>query len=216
MAQCLLGSSSAASDVSVDITAISPASFDDLYSKLTEIVASTNFAVRFITDASTDSFLYDCSYYATIFSRKTTAVAKLINKDSPGQDVLVYGKKTDDSWTWSGPYWTNPPYEDGIEYMLDETFRLGYQVYGMFLSIDLDVGTDTYKVITLSDKIGDYYISVVLDFSYHVDRYLTEFNSINEFIEITYGDQIRIHYTTTGSHTVKLKLKYLKVKKLPA
>ncbi len=198
-------------DVFVDVTSIAVESFDDLTSKLTEIVSSTKFAVRYITDTSDSSFLEDCAYFSSIYSRNMTAVAELINHDNPGQDVRVYGKKSNNVWTWTGPYWTNPPYADGVEYMLAEHIGGKYQLFGMHLTITLNAGTNVYETIDLVDKIGNFAISEVIDFSYHVDDCLTEFNSINEFIEIFYGNDLTIHHTTTQTHTIRLKLKYIKV-----
>ena len=196
-------------DVFVDTTIVNVTSIEDLGTKFNTILESTNFAVRMIADGSSDSFLYDCRYFAIIFKRGSLALAKLFNQYNPGQDVYVYCEKTNGVLTWTGPYWTNPPYVSGEAYLLAERMEDNYDLYGMYLEIELDAAVNESKIIDLNDALGGKAIYKVVDFSYHVDNYLTEFNSVNEYIQIQYGSSIVISYSTTKSHTIYLKLKFI-------
>lgn len=195
-------------DLFVDVsTTLTFSSLDNAGTQLDAILDSTNFAVRYIIGSG---FLHDDIYFAMIFRKETSAVAKLFNYSYPGNDVYFYRLTWNGVATWFGPYWTNPPYVSGEAYLLAESDIKYYNVYGMYLEIPIDAAVDGSKTIYLNNALGGRPISKVVDFSYHVDNYLSEFNSVNENIEIRYGSNIVISYTTTKSHTIYLKLKFIK------
>ena len=184
---------------------------DELTTYLSDAIASNNYSIRFVADGTTEAFLNDSIYFVTIYKSSINAVAHMIS-DTSGQDIYMYGsyKGSTSTWSWDGPYWVNPPYSPGKCYLLAESTGEGVDLYGMYLIIELDAGTNETKVVDLYETLGGSTVGVVVDFSYHVDNYLTEFNSVNEYIEIQHGSTIVVNYTTTKSHTVYLKMKFLK------
>ena len=190
-----------------DTTTLTFTSLDNAGTQLDAILDSSNFAVRYVIGSG---FLHDDIYFAMIFRKGNRVVAKLFNHSYPGNDVYFYKRTLLGVATWSGPYWVNPPYSPGKCYLLAESMGEGVDLYGMYLIIELDAGTNETKVVDLSETLGGSTVGVVIDFSYHVDNYLTEFNSVNEYIEIQHGSTIVVNYTTTKSHTVYLKMKFLK------
>lgn len=211
MSKTIYSALAAKSNMFVDMSEINVTSLEHLSSKLSEIVSSEEYAVRCIKDTSTDQFINGSTYFSTIYRYNDTAICCCTNCTAVdfGYDMYFYGKQVSKSdgtlsWSWAGPYWVNPPYKPRVEYMLAD----GLNTFGMYIEVSLSAGEDLDSSVTLFD--GGVTIDRLLDFSYHVDNYITEFNSATEFIEITYDSRLNIRHTTTSPHTIYLKMKYTK------